>query len=128
MTTYYIPAQYENPLTPQGRGRTIGAFHIAQGNVSTLSKAEMRRDLLNKLMSERAVNYWLHSQAWLEKGRKVGKVQMLHLTDAGLITCNNSVNGGSDTPTTPEYVVSACKKMQEGGVGHQRWQLPPLSE
>ena len=57
MTTFFAPGNYENPLTAGGRARTIAAFHLAQGNTDTLTNAEMRRDVLNALMSPRAVGY-----------------------------------------------------------------------
>lgn len=115
MPTYFAPRQYENPLTEQGRARTIAAFHIAQGNSDALTSAEMRRDVLNKLMSPRAVSYWLNDKEWLAFSRKVGRVELLRLTDDGLRTCANSVAGGSEVPTTPELVASRRHQMLHGG-------------
>lgn len=115
MPTYFAPRQYENPLTEQGRARTIAAFHVAQGNSDVLTCAEMRRDVLNKLMSPRAVSYWLNDREWLAFSRKVGRVELLRLTDDGLRTCANSVMGGSEVPTTPELVASRRIQMLYGG-------------
>lgn len=128
MTTFFVPGTYENPLTAEGRARTIAAFHLALGNSSSLSKAEMRRDVLGALMSPRAVGYWLNDKGWLEFARKVGRVQVLRLTDAGLIICANSVAGGSEVPTTPELVASRRRLMLEGGSGHTSRTFAPLPE
>lgn len=128
MATFFVPGSYENPLTSGGRARTIAAFHLAQGNAGMLSKAEMRRDVLAALMSPRAVGYWLNDKGWLEHVRKVGRVQLLSLTDAGLITCANSVAGGSEVPTTPELVESKRRAMLKGGSGHTAKTFPPLPE
>ncbi|MEX5684691.1 hypothetical protein [Pseudomonas silesiensis] len=112
---FFIPGDYENPLTPSGRGRTIAAFHLAQGDVEDLSKQiEMRRDILKALMSPSAVSYWI-AQNWLEKVRSVGRVQILRLTATGLVTCRNSISGGGHVPTTPELVASWRSKMKLGG-------------
>src|SRR5450830_1467348 len=89
----FCPGVYDNPLTPSGRGRTIAAFLVAQGNAASLSSAEMRRDILNSMMSTRAVSYWLNDQGWLETTRKVGRVQLVRLTDSGHVTCQNSLAG-----------------------------------
>jgi hypothetical protein len=128
MPTFFIPRHYENPLTEQGRARTIAAFHLAQGNSDVLTSAEMRRDVLNKLMSPRAVGYWLNDREWLCFSQKVGRVELLRLTDAGLRTCANSIAGGSEVPTTPELVESRRHIMLHGGNGHDEWAfaaLPP---
>jgi hypothetical protein len=119
MPTFFAPRQYENPLTEQGRARTIAAFHVAQGNAAVLTSAEMRRDVLNRLMSPRAVSYWLNDKGWLNFSRKVGRVELLHLTDDGLRTCANSMAGGSDVPTTPELVSSRRNLMLHGGSGYE---------
>jgi hypothetical protein len=86
----------------------------------------MRRDVLNVLMSPAAVSYWLGTQEWLEKTRKVGRVQLLRLTDKGLATCANSVNGGSNVPTTPELVSRCRGRMKHGAAGHQRKEFKPI--
>lgn len=104
ITEFFIPGNYDNPLTASGRGRTIAAFHLALGNVDTLTQSDMRRDVLNDLMSKSAVNYWLNTQGWLEKSMKAGNVQLLRLTDSGLRTCANSIAGGSNVPTTKALV------------------------
>ena len=119
MPTFFAPRQYENPLTEQGRARTIAAFHPSQGNMDNLTDAEMRRDVLNKLMSPRAVGYWSNDKEWLRFSRKVGRVELLRLTDDGLRTCANRVAGGSEVPITPELVASRRRIMLEGGSGHQ---------
>ena len=128
MPRFFAPTQYENPLTEQGRARTIAAFHIAQGDIVSLSEMnEMRRDVLNKLMSPRAVGYWLNDKEWLRLGRKVGKIQMLHLTADGLRTCINSAAGGSEVPTTPELIRSRTQAMLHGGYGLNETIFPELS-
>lgn len=123
---FYVPSAYDSPLTALGRARTIAAFHIAQGDANTLTKAEMRRDVLNVLMSTTAVSYWLGTQEWLEKTRKIGGVQLLRLTDKGLMTCANSVNGGSNVPTTPELVSRWRERMKNGSAGHERKAFKPI--
>lgn len=128
MPKFFAPRQYENPLTEQGRARTIAAFHVAQGNVDTLTDAEMRRDLLNKLMSPRAVGYWLNDKEWLRSSRKVGRIELLCLTDDGLRTCANSVAGGSEVPTTSELVSNRRQLMVAGGAGHDEISLPPIPD
>lgn len=55
LTRFLVPGKYENPLTVSGRGRTIAAFYLAQGDVNRLTDGEMRRDVLSALMSPRAV-------------------------------------------------------------------------
>lgn len=126
MPTFFAPRQYENPLTEQGRARTIAAFHLAQGNVNQLTDSEMRRDVLNKLMSPSAVRYWLNDKEWLRSSRKVGRVELLCLTDSGLRTCANSVAGGSEVPTTLELVISRRQTMLTGGNAHDEVSFVPL--
>lgn len=126
MPTFYAPNKYENPITEQGRARTIAAFHLAQGNVDTLTSAEMRRDILVKLMSPKAVSYWLNDKEWLSLSRKIGRIQLLRLTDAGLRTCSNSIAGGSEVPTTPELVAGRRQIMSQGGYGHEEVVFPEL--
>ena len=128
MPTFFIPSAYENPLTAGGRARTIAALYLAQGDPSALSAAEMRRDILTALMSPTAVGYWLKQREWLELVRKVGRVQILRLTNEGLRTCANSAAGGSDTPTSPELVFAKKRVMREGGRGHTERLFPPLLE
>ena len=128
MTTFFAPGIYENPLTAAGRARTVAAFHLAQGNVDSLTNAEMRRDVLNALMSPRAVGYWLNDKKWLELVRKVGRVQIVRLTDAGLRTCANSIAGGSEVPTTPELVQTRRLQMLQGSHGHTPKSFTPLAE
>lgn len=117
---FFVPGEYESPLTANGRARTIAALHLAQGDVEVLGKSEMRRDVLNALMSPSAVSYWLGTQGWLEKTRKVGSVQLVRLTDSGLSTCANSVNGGSNVPTTPELVLRWRERMKQGAAKFER--------
>lgn len=114
---FFIPGSYENPLSESGRGRTIAALRLAQGDVTDLTDAEMRRDVLSALMSPRAVSYWLNDKGWLAKSRKVGAVQLVRLTDAGLLTCANSLAGGSEVSTTVEIVKAKRKQMMLGGGG-----------
>ncbi len=126
MPTFFAPRQYENPLTEQGRARTIAALHLAQGSTIELTSAEMRRDVLNRLMSPRAVSYWLNDKEWLNFSRRIGRVELLCLTDAGLRTCANSIAGGSEVPTTPELVASRRHLMLLGGSGHDEVSFAPL--
>ena len=126
MPTFFAPRQYESRLAEQGQARTIAAFHVAQGNVDRLTDSEMRRDVLNKLMSPSAVGYWLNGKEWLRLSRKVGRVELLCLTDNGIRTCANSVAGGSDVPTTPELVASRRRIMLAGGSGHDGVTFAPL--
>lgn len=128
MTTFFAPGTYENPLTAGGRARTIAAFHLAQGNADTLTQAEMRRDVLNALMSPRAVGYWLNDKNWLELVRKVGRVQLVRLTNDGLRTCANSIAGGSEVPTTPELVQTRRFQMLQGSHGHMARTFALLGE
>ncbi|WP_324733399.1 hypothetical protein [Pseudomonas paeninsulae] len=90
---FYAPGDYGNPFAGTDRSRTISALYIAQGDVGNLSKKEMRRDVLTKLMSPSAVNYWLNEKGWLEKTRKIGRIQLLRLTTSGLSTCSISIGG-----------------------------------
>lgn len=122
----YCPSAYVNPLTPDGRGRTIAAFLVAQGSDSELAHIEMRRDILNELMSPRAVSYWLNDKGWLELVQKVGRVQLLRLTAAGIITCRNSVAGGGDFPTEPTMVEGWRQVMLKGGRGAKKRVFAPL--
>lgn len=118
---FFLPGDYENPLTLSGRGRTVTAFHLAQGDADTLSKTiEMRRDVLTRLMSSSAVNYWLNAKNWLAKNRTVDKVQLLVLTSKGLITCRNSLAGGADVPTTKELVALWRDRMKNGAPGYEK--------
>lgn len=128
MTTFFAPGTYESPLTAGGRARTIAAFHLAQGNADTLTKAEMRRDVLAALMSPRAVGYWLNDKNWLELVRKAGRVQIVRLTNDGLRTCANSIAGGSEVPTTPELVHARRLQMLQGSHGHTAKTFAPLAE
>lgn len=124
----FVPGTYENPLSETGRARSIAACLIAQGNVTALSGSEMRRDVLTALMSPRAVGYWLNDKGWLEKTRKVGSVQLVRLTDAGIRTCMNSLAGGSDVPTTQELVALKRSEMLEGGASLAQKCFQPLQD
>jgi hypothetical protein len=125
---FYCSGSYDSPLTPSGRGRTIAAFLITQGNSPSLSNVEMRRDILTSLMSPRAVDYWLNEQGWLEKTRKVGRVQLLRLTERGLVTCQNSLAGGGNVPTNPGLVADWVRRMQNGGQGAVKKTFAALKE
>ena len=122
---FFIPGAYENPLTPSGRGRTIASFHLAQGDADKLSKVQMRRDVLNKLMSTTAVSYWL-TQGWLEKGDKIGRVQLVKLTVKGIVTCANSINGGAHVATTTALVSRWREQMKNGSSQFQELCFPSL--
>ena len=123
---FFLPGDYDSPLTSSGSARTIAAVHLAQGNVDVLTSADMRRDVLSALMSASAVGYWLSPQGWLEKSSKVGAVQLLRLTDKGLNTCTNSVQGGSNVPTTRELVSAWRRRMLVGEAGWKVRTFPPL--
>jgi hypothetical protein len=125
LTEFFAPGEYEVPLTASGRARTIAAFHVAEGDKQRLSQTEMRRDVLTILMSPSAVQYWL-SRGWLEKTRKLGRIQLLRLTDKGAITCTNGLNGGGDYPTTPELVSLWRSRMKFGAPGFEKKSVPPL--
>ena len=128
ITQFYLPGNYDSPLTATGRARTIAAFHLAQGDVDVLTNSAMRRDVLTALMSASAVTYWLHdARAWLERSQKVGRVQLLRLSDAGLNTCSNSVQGGSNVPTTRGLVLEWRRKLLLGGAGFNAKSFSPLS-
>tara|TARA_R110001583_G_scaffold193035_1_gene360434 strand:+ start:1851 stop:2252 length:402 start_codon:yes stop_codon:yes gene_type:complete len=124
---FYIPSKYDNPLSASGRGRTIAAFHLLQDNSDVLTKdKEMRRDILSKLMSPSAVNYWLNEKNWLEKGNKIGRVQLLKLTSKGISVCRNSASGGSDTPTTKELITNWRNKLTNGAPSLTKSIFPPV--
>ena len=127
LTEFFVPGSYDSPLTAAGRARTIAAFHLALGDVDALDRGEMRRDVLNDLMSKSAVNYWLNTQGWLEKSRKIGNIQLLRLTGPGLRTCANSLAGGSSVPTTHALVASWRRTMRQGGSGCERKTYKQLS-
>jgi len=124
----YCPGAYVNPLTPDGRGRTIAAFLVSQESDLELENIEMRRDILNELMSPSAVSYWLNNKGWLELVQKVGRVQLLRLTDSGIITCRNSVAGGGDVPTEPVMVERWRQVMLTGGRGAKKKVFAPLKQ
>lgn len=121
LTEFFIPKRYESPVSESGRARTIAAFRLAQGDVETLTTdSEMRRDVLNVLMSPSAVGYWLNTQGWLQLGRKVGRVQLLHLTDSGIRSCANSLVRGGTIPTTLELVQMWTNRMKNGAPGDEK--------
>lgn len=124
---FFILGKYENPLSEVGRGRTIAALRLAQGDVTVLTNAEMRRDVLSTLMSPSAVSYWLN-KGWIVKSRKVGTIQMVRLTAEGEKTCSNSLAGGSEVPTTLEIVAAKRKQMVLGGGGMQEKIFVDLKE
>ena len=79
-----------------------------------------------KLMSPRAVSYWLNDKEWLSFSRKIGIIQLLRLTDSGLRTCLNSIAGGSEVPTTPKLVLNRRQLMSQGGYGYEEVIFPEL--
>jgi len=117
MLTFYVPGKYENPLTADGRARTIAAFYLAQGNTDILSDAEMRGDVLRHLMSPRAINWWVEKQ-WIEESRRHGRTRMLRLTQLGLQTCSNSLAGLAAVNTTNTLVSEKRRVMSQGGPNH----------
>ncbi|MVW80190.1 hypothetical protein [Bordetella sp. 02P26C-1] len=127
MPTFFMPGKYEKHLTPDGRARTLAAFHLAQGNTDNLDGSEMRRDVLTALMSPSAVGYWL-KMGWLEKTRKIGATQMLRLTGLGLQTCSNSLAGIAPVSAYPETVMNKRRFMSQGGPGHTKTTFPDLPE
>lgn len=126
ITEFFVPGSYENPLSPSGRARTIAAFLLAQGDAGRLGQGEMRRDVLNSLMSTSAVNHWLNTTARLEKTRKVGAIQLLRLTDAGIIECTNSLNAGGNVSTTMALVNEWKEKLKNGSPNLERKTFSPL--
>jgi hypothetical protein len=126
MLVYYVPGQYENPITPEGRARTIAAFHLAQGNTDVLSNAEMRGDVLRHLMSPRAISWWLNEKKWLELSRKQGRIRMLRLTELGIQTCADSLTNSAKTNTTLELVNGMRRAMSQGGPGYTRREFNDL--
>lgn len=125
MPQLHAPGEYFRPLTTEGRARTIAAFHVAQGNSDQLADAEMRRDVLNRLMSPSAVQYW-KDKGWLELVRTIGRLQILRLTPEGLSTCRNSLNGGSDVPTYPDLVEARRRSMTVGASGYTPFEFTEL--
>lgn len=120
--------QYQTPFSSNGRARTIAAIQLAQGNPPAISHAEMRRDVLTGLTSTSAVAYWLNKKAWLERTRKIGKVQLLRLTDAGYRECLTSLAGGSAFPTTARQVAVWQHRMLDATPGSARLVFKALSE
>ncbi|MGC9456435.1 MAG: hypothetical protein ACP5DC_02830 [Halothiobacillaceae bacterium] len=114
--TYFQPGDYESPLTAEGRARTIAALQICAGSQTLAKDVPMRRDMLRKLTSPRAVSYWLE-KGWLQKAGKAGKVELLALTAKGVATCNNSLAGGSEVPTRQELVDRCRDQMLNGAPG-----------
>lgn len=68
----------------------------------------------------------IDAQGWLEKSSKVGAVQLLRLTDKGLNTCTNRVQGGSNVPTTRELVSAWRRRLLVGEAGWKVRTFPPL--
>ena len=90
---FYAVGEYGQPFDYLiDRPRTIAAFYAAQGQ-QRLTSAPMRRDVLKHVMSQTAVSYWLR-KGWLIKADKIGRIELLQLTDAGLQLCDAS-NGPS---------------------------------
>ena len=125
--TYFQPGQYESPLTAEGRARTIASIQICIGHQALAKDISMRRDVLIKLMSPRAVSYWLE-KGWLQKVRKVGKVELLALTAKGLVTCKNSLAGGSEVPTRQDLVDRCITQMTSGAPGFKKITFEALQE
>ena len=112
--TLYSAGNYDTPnIGAEGRGRTIAAFHIAQG-CDVLGDRPMRRDILRFLTSSTAVNYWLNQMHWLERCGKRDGVALLRLTAAGLRECANSLTGRAATNTTPALVDAWRRRMVTG--------------
>lgn len=124
--TFYLPGQYESPLTAKGRARTIAAFELCHSGASLTKGEPMRRDILRSLASPRAISYWLERD-WLEKHSKIGKVELLALTSKGLVTCRNAISGGSDVPTSRELVDQCINEMKTGAPGFKKKDFEALS-
>lgn len=112
--TFWSMKAYENPLTEIGRGRTIAAFLVAQGRTALSTTAEMRRDVLNFLMSPKAVGYWLNEKRWLRSVRKDGRIEYLLLTFPGRSECRSSLNGSAAVRTSQAYVDDWVARMRSG--------------
>lgn len=119
MPTLYTPGPYPQHLTPDGRARTIAAFHVAQDDVDKLTTREMRIDVLRALTSDTAVRWWI-KQRWLETSRTIGNLQMLRLTILGLQTCSNSLVGLAHVNTDASTVANKRRLMTLGGPGYTR--------
>lgn len=124
---FYAPGNYESPLTPEGRARTIASFQICCAPQELAKDVPMRRDVLRNLMSPRAVSYWLEL-GWLKKIGKVGKVELLVLSSKGLVTCKNSLAGGSEVPTTKALVDRCVTQMTVGSTGFKEISFAPLED
>jgi hypothetical protein len=127
MPTYFVPGKYNQNIDSEDRARTIAAFHIAQGNPQVLSNSDMRGDIVRELTSKTAVGYW-QKIGWIEVVRKVGRIRILRLTSSGLMTCANSVAGGSSVPTTQRLVDEKRRQMLEGGAEFLEKVFPDLIE
>lgn len=112
--TLWSMANYENPLTEIGRGRTIAAFHTAQNSDRLSVDSEMRRDILTFLMSSKAVGYWLNEKQWLRSVRKEGRTEFLVLTYSGRSECSASLEGSASVRTSQSYVNDWVIRMRSG--------------
>ncbi len=112
--TLWSMKAYENPLTEIGRGRTIAAFLVAQGLAELSTTVEMRRDVLNFLMSPKAVGYWLNEKRWLRSSRKNGRIEYLLLALPGRSECRSSLNGSAAVRTSQVYVDDWIARMKSG--------------
>ncbi|WPC04099.1 hypothetical protein SBP02_15140 [Pseudomonas benzenivorans] len=124
---FYLPGNYESPLTSKGRARTIAAFELCLPNSTLVKGKPMRRDILRSLASPRAISYWLE-QGWLEKCGKAGKVELLALTSKGLVTCQNAIAGGSEVPTSRELVDQCITEMTAGALGFKPKTFESINE
>jgi len=125
--SFYLPGNYESPLTAKGRARTIAAFELCLPDSSLRKGEPMRRDILRSLASPRAVSYWLEKD-WLEKHSKIGKIEFLSLTSKGLVTCRNAIAGGSEVPTSRELVDQCIEEMINGARGFKKKEFEALDE
>ncbi|MGQ0699325.1 MAG: hypothetical protein ACT4PZ_13900 [Panacagrimonas sp.] len=112
--TLWSMKTYENPLTEIGRGRTIAAFHVAQGSDELSLDIDMRRDVLTFLMSAKAVSYWLNEKKWLKLAREEGRLKFLTLTFEGRAECRASLRGAAAVRTTQPYVDDWKLRMRDG--------------
>lgn len=92
------------------RAMTIAAFRIAQ-NSDELSGHEMRKDLLQFLLTPSMFGHW----------KKTGRIAELaatyRLTQTGLDECEKSLSGGTRGYNTTEESVQAWSARMLGGDG-----------
>lgn len=94
----FAPTIYPTVRT-QVRAYTIGAFRVAQ-NSEQLSLVPMRKDVLEFLVKERALGYWVE-KGWLESDSGTYR-----LTKDGLVTCQSALATQLQTHNTDASTVA----------------------